>query len=84
MAVITKSNRVDIRIDSKDKEILERAAEINHLSLSSYILSVCLKQAEYDIRENEMIKVDAAGRDVIMRLLEEDEEPNDALKELFK
>lgn len=84
MAVITKSNRVDIRIDSKDKEILERAAEINHLSLSSYILSVCLKQAECDIRENEMIKVDAAGRDVIMRLLEEDEEPNDALKELFK
>lgn len=50
MAVVSKENRIDFRINEKDKAILELAAKANHLSLSAYILSICLKQAEFDLK----------------------------------
>lgn len=83
MSVSTKLSRIDLRIDLKNKELLELAAESNHLSLSSYILSVCLKQAEYDLAKNETLRLNDKERELIMLLLENDE-PNDALKDLFK
>ena len=45
MAVAVKDSRVDFRVSDVQKSLLERAAEIKHLSLSSYILSSSIKQA---------------------------------------
>ena len=84
MAVAVKDSRVDFRVSDVQKSLLERAAEIKHLSLSSYILSSSIKQAELDIAENEMLILSNRDRDLVMSALENPPEPNEALKEMFK
>ena len=84
MAVAVKDSRVDFRVSDVQKSLLERAAEIKHLSLSSYILSSSIKQAELDIAENEMLILSNRDRDLVMSALENPPEPNEALKGLFK
>ena len=84
MAVAVKDSRVDFRVSDVQKTLLERAAEIKHLSLSSYILSSSIKQAELDIAENEMLILSNRDRDLIMSALENPPEPNEALKGMFK
>ncbi|MDD5811393.1 MAG: DUF1778 domain-containing protein [Treponema sp.] len=84
MAVAVKDSRVDFRVSDVQKSLLERAAEIKHLSLSSYILTSSIKQAELDIAENEMLILSNRDRDLVMSALENPPEPNEALKGLFK
>ena len=84
MAVAVKDSRVDFRVSDIQKSLLERAAEIKHLSLSSYILSSSIKQAEQDIAENEMLILSNRDRDLVMSALENPPEPNEALKGMFK
>ena len=84
MAVAVKDSRVDFRVSDVQKSLLERAAEIKHLSLSSYILSSSIKQAELDIAENEMLILSNRDRDLVMSALENPPEPNEALKGMFK
>lgn len=84
MAVAVKDSRVDFRVSDVQKSLLERAAEIKHLSLSSYILSSSIKQAELDIAENEMLILSNRDRDLVMSALENPPEPNGALKGMFK
>ena len=84
MAVAVKDSRVDFRVSDVQKSLLERAAEIKHLSLSSYILSSSIKQAELDIAENEMLILSNRDRDLVMSALENPPEPNEALRAMFK
>ena len=84
MAVAVKDSRVDFRVSDVQKSLLERAAEIKHLSLSSYILSSSIKQAELDIAENEMLILSNRDRDLVMSALENPPESNEALKGMFK
>lgn len=84
MAVAVKDSRVDFRLSDVQKSLLERAAEIKHLSLSSYILSSSIKQAELDIAENEMLILSNRDRDLVMSALENPPEPNEALRGMFK
>ena len=84
MAVAVKDSRVDFRVSDVQKSLLERAAEIKHLSLSSYILSSSIKQAELDIAENEMLILSNRDRDLVMSALENPSEPNEALIGMFK
>ena len=84
MAAAVKDSRVDFRVSDVQKSLLERAAEIKHLSLSSYILSSSIKQAELDIAENEMLILSNRDRDLVMSALENPPEPNEALRGMFK
>ena len=54
MAQIYKTNRINIRLSNEDKELLEAAAKKNRQSLSSYIISAAIKQADrgQDIEES--------------------------------
>ena len=85
MAVsIAKLDRIDLRTNSEEKNFLERAAQINHLSLSSYIITTCLKQAKLDLEKEETMILSNKDRDLVMSALSNPPEPNDALKGLFK
>jgi len=80
----SKTSNINIRISKDDKKALEKAAEINHLSLSSYIVSTCLKQAEYDLMENKVLHLNKAQMDYIIDLLKNPKEPSQELINLFK
>lgn len=84
MAVAMKDVRIDLRTSASQKTLLEQAAELKHTSLSSYILASSLKQAQLDVAENETLLLSNRDRDLIMSILENQPEPNEALKGLFK
>ena len=84
MAVTLKKERIDIRVTNDAKTILERAAEINNISLSSYIISVCLRQARIDLKENERLMLNSTEAKIIVDSLNNPKKPNDALKKLMK
>ena len=67
-----------------EKAILECAAELKHVSLSSYILTSSLKQAQNDLTENEVFILSNHDRDLVMATLENPPEPNEALINLRK
>ena len=84
MAVALKDVRINLRTGAQQKSTLERAAELKHISLSSYILSTSLKQAQIDLTENDTLVLSNRDRDLIMMALDKPPEPNDALKRLFQ
>lgn len=84
MAIALKDVRIDLRANSSQKTLLERAAELSHLTLSSYILASSLKQAQIDLAENETLMLSNRDRDFVMSVLENPPEPNEALKGLFE
>ena len=84
MAVALKNVRIDLRANANQKILLEKAAELKHISLSSYILSSSLNQAQLDLHENETLVLSNRDRDLIMATLDNPPEPNEALKGLFK
>lgn len=83
MSITTKTSRIDLRVSSKDKDLLDQAAEAKSLSLSSYIISVAVSRAKMDVAENERIVLASQDRDLILSALSAPDEPNKALKGLF-
>lgn len=83
MAVAIKDVRIDLRASANQKTLLEQAAELKHVSLSSYVLASSLKQAQLDLAENETLLLSNRDRDLVMSILENPPEPNEALKGLF-
>ncbi len=83
MAITVKTNRIDIRLSDTDKAVLEKAAQYNRQSLSSYIISVVMKQAQMDLMENEMITLSNEEWDRFVYLLENPPKANKALRDLM-
>ena len=84
MAIALKEKRIEVRVPNETKQILESAAELANVSLASYIITVCLKQAKLDLERNETIVLKDQERDALMLALSKPAIPNKALKELFK
>ena len=84
MAVAYKDSRINLRTSLDDKSLLERAASLRHLSLSSYIIATSIRQAQLDLAEQETLLVSNSERDMIMKALENPPKPNTALRKLFK
>lgn len=84
MAIQVKENRIEFRLPSDAKKTIEDAARLLNISLSSYILSVVLKQAKLDLEQNEVISLNNKDRDMLMLALAKPPKANDALKALFK
>lgn len=79
-----KNERIDLRTNDEEKKLLERAAELKHLSLSSYIITTSLKQAKIDLDEEEGLLLTNQDRNRILAALENPPEPTEALKRLFR
>ena len=73
-----KDERFDIRTNSKAKSLLEKVAELKHISLSTYILSSSIKQAQTDIEEQEKNVLNMKERDLFMNALDNPPEPTKA------
>ncbi len=78
-----KTTRIDLRVNKKDKEILETAAYLNRTSLSSYILSVAINAAKMDLEKEEILILSNEQRDQIIQLLDNPPEPNEELRALL-
>lgn len=83
MATTIKEKRIEFRVSEESKKIIEYAAELANISLSSYILSVVLKQAKLDIEQSNAIVLNNKERDSLIKSLKKPAKPNKELKELF-
>lgn len=84
MAAALKESRIEFRVPEEAKKTIEDAARVSNISLSSYILSVVLKQAKLDLEQNETIVLNNKDRDLLMKSLSSPLKPNKALRDLFK
>ena len=84
MAIPIKEKRIEFRVPDEAKKTIEDAAKLSNISLSSYILTVVLKQARIDLAQNELVVLGNKDRDDLMNALSNPPEPNEALKDLFK
>jgi uncharacterized protein (DUF1778 family) len=75
--------RIDIRTNPEVKAVIERAAQLNHTTISAYLLNSALEKAKADLQAIEAIKLRDADRDRFFAALESPPEPNAALKRLF-
>lgn len=84
MAIAIKEKRIEFRVPDEAKKTIEDAAKLSNISLSSYILTVVLKQAKIDLEQNEIITLNNKERDSLMNALANPPQPNEALRNLFK
>jgi uncharacterized protein (DUF1778 family) len=80
----TKINRIDLRVSSEQKELLERAASLQGLSLSAYLLSHGLKAAKAELETYQKLVLSDRDRELFLSLVTNPPKPNQSLKDAMK
>ncbi len=80
----TKADRMQIRIDSRSKKIIQKAANYSEKPLSQFVVSHTLTAAERVIEEHEKINLSKADWNLFFDTLENPPKPNRKLKSAFK
>jgi uncharacterized protein (DUF1778 family) len=80
----SKVNRIDLRVSSSQKALLEKAAAIKGLSLSAYLLSHGLEAAQADITAYQKLVLSDRDRDLFLALLENPPQPNQKLTQAMQ
>lgn len=79
-----KQKRIDLRVTHEQKDLLEKAAHLKGMSLSSYLLSNSLEAAQADLEIHHKLVLSDRDRDLFLQLLVNPPKPNQALKEAMK
>jgi uncharacterized protein (DUF1778 family) len=72
--------RIEFRIPSEAKKLIERAAASQGRSVSDFAKEVLTQRAKAVIEEMENIQLSDRDRDIFLQLLDADPEPNAALQ----
>jgi uncharacterized protein (DUF1778 family) len=80
----TKVNRIDLRVNSEQKELLEKAASLKGLSLSAYLLSHGLEAAKAELEKHQSLVLNDRDRDLFLSLIVNPPEPNQSLKDAMR
>ncbi|NGM85853.1 DUF1778 domain-containing protein [Parapusillimonas sp. SGNA-6] len=81
--VEAKDDRLQIRLNAEAKSVLQRAASYRHKTVSQFVLTTALAEAEKVIRENEAVALSAADWKVFYDALSNPPAPNAALRKAF-
>ena len=77
----TKDERIDLRLSSEHKELLEKAAALAGVSVSSYVLSNSLVVARKDLSNHQKLQLSDRDRDLFIAAIINPPAPNLALSE---
>lgn len=83
-AAAAKGDRIELRVNRKQKALIEEAASLSGLSLSSYMLAKSLRSARMEIEEAEILRLSNRDRDVFLKALDRAAGPNAALRRAIK
>ena len=78
-----RADRLQVRLDATSKGLLQRAATYRHKTVSQFVLTTALEEAEKVIRENETVSLSRADWAVFFDALTNPPPPNAALREAF-
>ena len=79
-----KESRLNIRCDSRTRQLLDKAASYAHLSISEFVLSHALASAERVVQKHESITLKPKDFEAFLTALDAPARPNAALKHAFK
>lgn len=81
--VEAKDDRLQVRLNAEAKTVLQRAANYRHKTVSQFVLTTALAEAEKVIRENEAVILSAVDWKVFYDALNNPPAPNAALRNAF-
>lgn len=81
---VVKESRLNIRCDSRARELLDKAATYAHVSVSEFVLSHALASAEQVVQANESITLKPADFQAFLAALDAPTKPNPAFKKALK
>jgi uncharacterized protein (DUF1778 family) len=79
-----KESRLHIRCDSYARQLLDKAANYAHVSISEFVLSNALASAERVVQTHESITLKSKDFEAFLTALDAPGKPNAALKRAFK
>ena len=77
------TERINIRSTVDAKNVIEQAANLLGLSVSSFMLQSSFERAKELLKSNYELKVNNADRDMLMNMLENPRPANDEMKNLM-
>lgn len=78
-----RSARLGLRVTLEQEAVLRRAAEVAHKSLTDFILDSACLAAEQTLLDQRLFMVSGSQYQALLDLLEQPEQLNDGLRELF-
>ncbi len=78
-----RSARLGLRATLEQEVVLRRAAEVAHKSLTDFILDSACLAAEQTLLDQRLFMVSGNQYQALMDLLEQPEQPNEGLRDLF-
>src|SRR5690242_4944735 len=75
-----RAARLDIRLNAKAKEKIERAAVVSHQSLTDFVITSLLRASEEALERQQIVLLTDRDRDQFLAALEADVHPNRALR----
>jgi len=79
-----RSSRLEARINSEQKALIERAAALQGCSLSNFIIASAREAAIKTIREHEMIRLTGPNREAFITALMNPPKPTKKMREAAK
>jgi uncharacterized protein (DUF1778 family) len=80
----SKTERLEARINAKQKELFKQAAEIQAQSLTDFVVSSALEAAKKIIHQHEMLELTARDQKVFVQALLNPPKPNAKLRRAAK
>ena len=77
------TERINVRSTVDAKNVIEQAANLLGLSMSSFMIQSSFERAKELLKSNHELKVNNADRDMLMNLLENPRPANDEMKNLM-
>ena len=79
----TRSARLGLRATPEQEAVLRRAADVVHKSLTDFILDSACQAAEQTLLDQRLFMVSGSQYQALMDLLEQPEQANVGLRDLF-
>jgi uncharacterized protein (DUF1778 family) len=79
-----KESRLNIRCDNHSRQLLDKAANYAHVSISEFVLSNALASAERVVQQHESITLKPKDFEAFLAALDAPAKPKAALKRAFK
>jgi uncharacterized protein (DUF1778 family) len=84
MVSTTRDSRLELRLASDEKAIIERAAALSGSNTTDFVRSIMLTAARETVRMHEVIKLTADGSRVSVEAIIDPPEPNEHLRALAR
>ena len=80
----TRAERMGFRVDEPTKQLVERAARLEHRKLTDYCLTALTEAAQRTIARHEVLVLSDEERTTFFKVLVNPPEPNEQLQRAFE